>query len=360
MKSGATWWTAYSAPTRDILIAAGVLLVSLGSPLVDGRPLSTATVSLTVAACLPLLRRRRFPVTSVAVVGAVTLGSLAIGLTVPPWPAMIAVFSAACHLRRHRVLLAAVAVAWMLAAAMLRVGTIVPSDLLTSAALAVLPVSLGYVWRSQADRAEALRLLVESEAGRARERERNRVAREVHDLVGHQLSAIRLRALGGRKAGTDSEETLATVAGLAEDALEQVRALVDTLREDSAPGLSEVDELVAWMDGVLTVKLKRDLGDEDLPVPVQAAAYRIVQEALGNAARHASASRAEIVIAVRGGELLVTVDDDGKRAGNPVEGNGIRGMRERAALLGGALDAGPREARGWRVRATIPLNGGAS
>ncbi|MFK0251785.1 sensor histidine kinase [Amycolatopsis azurea] len=356
MESG----SAKSPSTRDILIAAAVLLVSLGSPLVDGRPLSTATVSVTVVACLPLLWRRRFPLTSVAVVGAVTLGSLAIGLTVPPWPAMVTVFSAACHLRRHRVLLAAAAVAWMLATAMLRVGTIVPSDLLTSAALAVLPVSLGYVWRSQADRAEALRLFVESEAGRARERERNRVAREVHDLVGHQLSAIRLRALGGRKAGTDSEETLGIVAGLAGDALEQVRALVDTLREDGAPGLSEVDELVAWMDGVLKVKLRRDLGDEDLPVPVQAAAYRIVQEALGNAARHASASRAEIVIAVRDGQLLVTVDDDGKRTGNPFEGNGIRGMRERAALLGGAVEAGPRKGRGWRVLAMLPLDGGRS
>ncbi|WP_410657516.1 sensor histidine kinase [Amycolatopsis sp. lyj-112] len=360
MSALAARWRAVPDTTQDGLIAAAVLVISLGLPALDGLRGSVSVVSWTVMACVPLLWRRRLPLASAAVTGAITLGSLWLGSPASPWAAMTAVFSAAYHLRRHRVLLALAATAWMLVVAALRGASIVPSDVLTSAGLAVLPVSLGYALRLHADRASALRRLVESEAGRARDRERNRVARDVHDLVGHQLSAIRLQALGSRKAGTDPGRALGAIAELAGEALGQVRSLVDVLREDGSPGLSELDTLTGRMRGALPVDLVLELGDVDLPGHVQAAVYRIVEESLSNIARHASAHRAEVKVSVRGKEVVVTVDDDGGSAVEALNGNGIRGMRERAALLGGTVSAGPREGRGWRVRATIPWDGGSS
>lgn len=344
--STATGWRAVPSAAQDALIAAGVLVVSLGLPVLDGRTVSVAVTLWTLAACVPLLWRRRLPLLSVAATGTVTLGSLWLGAAVSPWAALVAMFSAAYHLRRDRVLLAVAAMVWMVVVAVLRGAPITPSDVLTVVGLAVLPVSLGHAFRLQ--------------AAQARERERNRVAREVHDLVGHQLSAIRLQALGSRKAGTGADEALDTIAGLAGAALGQVRALVDVLREGGAPGLSEVDELVGRMRGALIVELVRDLAAADPPKHIQAAAYRIIEEALSNVARHASAQRATIRIATANRMLTVTVEDDGQGGTESEEGNGIRGMRERARLLGGSVSAGPRDGRGWRVRATIPLDGDVS
>ncbi len=361
MGTFAAGWREIPPLPQDALIASGVLAVSLGLPTMDivaGRSatLSPSVVLWTLAACVPLLWRRRIPLASVAATGAVTLGSIWFATAVSPLAAMVAVFSAAFHLRRHRILLCLAATAWMLVVAVLQGGSLVPSDVLISAGLAVLPVSLGYSLRMHSDRSQALRRLVESEARRARERERNRVAREVHDLVGHQLSAIRLQALGSRKAGTNADRALAVIAELSGEALGQVRSLVDVLREDDAPGLSELDTLAARMRGALAVEVVRDLDGLCPPERVQAAAYRIVEEALSNVARHASARRAEVRIGIQGQELVVTVDDDGQGTAEPLEGNGLRGMRERAALLDGTVSAGPREGRGWRVRARIPMD----
>ncbi|WP_410663780.1 sensor histidine kinase [Amycolatopsis sp. lyj-84] len=360
MNTVAVRWRAFPPLAQDVLIALGVLCVSLGLPALDGAAIAVDVLLWTVAACVPLLWRRSLPLSSVAATGAVTLGSLWGGSPASPWAAMAAVFSAAYHLRRHRIVLVLAATAWMIAVAALRDVPIVPSGVLTSAGLAVLPVSLGYALRLHADRADAMRRLVESEAGRARARERNRVAREVHDLVGHQLSAIRLRALGSRKAGIDAVPALGAIADLAGEALGQVRSLVDVLREDGAHSLSDLDGLVTGMREVLRADIVLDLGGHDPPRPVQAAAYRIVEEALSNVARHASVRRAGVTVRSRDGEVVITVDDDGERGGKPLEGNGIRGMRERAAALGGTLSAGPRDGCGWRVRATIPCAGSGS
>lgn len=349
---------------QDALTATGVFVFLLGLPASDilagmdrrAAALGPAVVVWTLATCVPLVWRRRAPLTSVVVTGAVTLGALSSGTVVSPWAVMLAAFSAAYHLRRHRIVLGVGATTWMLAVAALSGEPMAPSDVLTSAGLAALPISLGYALRLQADRARATRLLAEAEAERAQAYERNRVARDVHDLVGHQLSAIRLRALGSRKAGAGADQALEAIADLASEALGQVRSLVRVLREDDQPGLSHLDTLAARTQGVLPVEIALDLGGTSPSPQVQAVAYRVVEEALSNVARHASAHRAEVRISATGNALVITVDDDGPGGPKtPREGNGLRGMRERAARLGGTVSAGPHGPRGWRVRATIPL-----
>ncbi|ALG09338.1 histidine kinase [Kibdelosporangium phytohabitans] len=228
---------------QDALIAAGVFVFLLALPALDilagmsGRTsaLNPAVVLWTLASCVPLVWRRRAPLTSAAVTGLLTLGALWTGAAISPWAVLVAVFSAAFHLRRHRMVLGVGAAVWMLVVAALPGEPMVPSNVLTSVGLAALPISLGHALRLQSDRT---RLLVAAEAERAQAHERDRVARDVHDLVGHQLSAIRLRALGSRKAAVDTGRALGAIADLAGEALGQVRSLVHVLREDGQPGLS--------------------------------------------------------------------------------------------------------------------------
>jgi signal transduction histidine kinase len=204
----------------------------------------------------------------------------------------------------------------------------------------------------------------ERQMERVRSGERERLARELHDTVAHHVSAMVIRAQAGRVlAGTDPAAAVEALEGVEEEGartLEEMRAMVATLRDGGAElapvaGVADLERLMRAPGTRLRVDLGLD-GDLDaLPPAVDAAVYRIVQESVTNAMRHAvDATEVVIRVTAEPQRVLVTVRDDGARAGRGRGGYGLAGLRERAALLGGELSAGPGADRGWRVEAELP------
>jgi signal transduction histidine kinase len=191
--------------------------------------------------------------------------------------------------------------------------------------------------------------------------ERARVARELHDVVANHLSAVAIHATAAQSiADLDREKLAGVLAVIRENSVQgltEMRRLVEVLREAEEPGarLAEVGRLI---DGAAGLSARLEQVGEPVPLPaaVDHAAYRIVQESLTNAAKHIAGGSAVVRVEYRPGSLAITVDSLGV-AGSPLvdgAGIGLTGMRERAELLGGSFDAGPR-GDGWRVRAELPL-----
>jgi signal transduction histidine kinase len=205
----------------------------------------------------------------------------------------------------------------------------------------------------------------ERQLEQVRSRERERLARELHDTVAHHVSAIVIRAQAGRvAAATDPTAALAALEGVEEEGartLEEMRAIVAALRDrrdgtELAPpaGVADLPRLVRSPGGRLRVDLSLDGTLDALPPAVDSAVYRIVQEALTNAMRH-TVDATEVVVRVTGerDRVKVAVRDDGARTGRVRDGYGLAGLRERAALLGGEFRAGPDPERGWLVEAEL-------
>jgi signal transduction histidine kinase len=199
-------------------------------------------------------------------------------------------------------------------------------------------------------------------------RERNRLARELHDTLAHTLSglAVQLDAIATLwkptppKAAAMLEEALTqTRAGL-DETRRALRALRATRLEDLGlgPALGEMAKNVAMRDGL---SLDLDIGEEivDLPAEIEQAYYRVAQEALENAARHAQASHISVSLRQRGGELVLVVADDGRGLANGAQSGdqlGLRGMRERAELIDGQMEVESQPGQGTRIslRSTLP------
>lgn len=219
------------------------------------------------------------------------------------------------------------------------------------------------------DRARWAERTREEEALRRVAEERLRIAREVHDVVGHSLSTISLHA-GVAERGLDSRpekarESVLAIRELSKEALGELRAVLGLLRSDHAPearaptpGLDGVPDLVDSMrDAGLAVALEWERNGAVIADVVGAASYRIVQEALTNVLRHAGAdAHARVRLACPPGAVEVEIVDDGPGAEGraPPNGSGLAGMRERAAALGGSFEAGPSSGGGFRVWARLP------
>ena len=204
----------------------------------------------------------------------------------------------------------------------------------------------------------------------AKLRQRNQLARELHDTIGHHVSAIAIQAQAGRAlAASHPDRALATLATIEEAAsrtLEEMRAMVGVLRDAAEPdlaphpGVADIEQLARGGGGWarVDVHLPGDLDSlHDLDSSVGTALYRIAQEAVTNAVRHARhATRVTIHVAGEGGQVRLTVHDDGEAStsGRPAPGYGLVGMAERASLLGGTLRAGPDPDGGWTVDAVLP------
>ncbi|MEU7947956.1 histidine kinase [Micromonospora taraxaci] len=244
----------------------------------------------------------------------------------------------------------------------------------------LLPVLTGISVRQYRDQAAAERAraeqtarLVELDRRQAVSAERARMARELHDVVANHLSAVAIHATAVLSVpGLDRgqvESALRVIRESSVQGLAEMRQMIEVLREPGGDGtavpesvsarLAETDELVERVRAAgLAVRVRTDGAPGPLPVGVDLAAYRIVQESLTNALKHGT-GEADLTIAYRPAEVVLTVENPVRRdgAGLPGAGAGLIGMRERATLLAGRFSAGPHDGR-WQVRAALPIGEG--
>jgi signal transduction histidine kinase len=198
--------------------------------------------------------------------------------------------------------------------------------------------------------------------------ERARIARELHDAIAHNVSMMVLQAGAERRVVEDergsTREALETIERIGRGALTEMRRLVGMLRSDAAeplapqPGLRDLPTLVEQVRAAgLPVELRIEGELRELPVGIELSAYRIVQEALTNALKHAGQAQASVHVRYGQDSLELEIVDDGVGAATPVAsgGQGLVGMRERVALYGGRLDAGLRPSGGFAVRVLLPI-----
>jgi signal transduction histidine kinase len=244
-------------------------------------------------------------------------------------------------------------------------------------AIAVVPAMIALLVRS---RRESEREVREQERRRYAYEERLRIARDVHDVVGHSLAVITMQAgvalhlLDKERTGNQRPDQVASsleaIKKTSREALAELRTTLEIFRADSEeprsplPGLARLDDLV---DGLRSagreVTLVHEHPDDDLqevPAAVDQAAFRIIQESLTNIVRHAPTAHATVRVTRDAGMLSLEVSDDGPAVGVPPDGNGIRGMRERARAVGGTVGVSVREPSGLVVRADLPLMDGAA
>ena len=246
------------------------------------------------------------------------------------------------------------------------------ADEIGNAALFVVVWGLARAVRTRQHRAEELEdraavLEREQEAQRqaAIGEERARIARELHDIVAHGVSLMVLQAGGARQVLGDGHErvraSLLAVEQAGRQALDEMHRLLGVLREDlrgpSPPqaSLGQLAEVAEQMEAAgLAVEVIVEGTPRSLPQSIDLSAYRIVQEALTNTLKHAGPAQARVVIRYADSELDIEVTDTGRGKGTRRGGHGLVGMRERASLFGGTLQAGPRPEGGWRVSAKLP------
>jgi signal transduction histidine kinase len=222
--------------------------------------------------------------------------------------------------------------------------------------------------RSAEEHAVRLELEQAEAAHRAVLEERRRIARELHDVVAHSVSVMTVQAGGVRRLLTPEQErereALLAVERIGRDALAEMRRVVGLLRDDGdeaplapQPGLDTLDALLGTVrDAGLDVELVVEGERRSLPPGLDLAAFRVVQEALTNALRHARPSHASVRLQYAPDALRIEVANDGVNGAPPGRGHGSTGMRERVALYGGSLESGGRDGR-YLVAATLPIGG---
>jgi signal transduction histidine kinase len=222
--------------------------------------------------------------------------------------------------------------------------------------------------RELRERAAQLEREHEEAASRAVTEERQRIARELHDVVAHSVSVMTVQAGAVRRLLLPEQEkerdALATVEATGREALTEMRRLVGLLREQGAmpefapqPGLGTMDALLDTVRSAgLPVELEVDGTPQELPPGIDLAAYRVVQEALTNALKYGGTAHAWVSLHWREDELELEVANDGRSDGDGSGGgHGLAGMRERVSLYGGTVDSGPRDGGGYIVRARLPV-----
>jgi signal transduction histidine kinase len=388
---------AQLAAIDAVAVALVVLVVDVfmtrRTPRVSGAGWDTAGWAAYLVAAAATLSRRRAPRLALAVVVSIAVVTLCLRAGGPTvFLVAMTLYSMAVASPRRP----ASAVTGLVASAILAATLAGGGQQVTQAAIGgVTLVLLGWlagentrasrVYAGQqaeraAEKAAAAAAEQAEQVSRALADERAQIARDLHDIVAHAMSVIAVRS-GVARMVIDSDpeqarDALAIIEITTRRALHEMRLLVGMLRDPGdrlvelspVPGLADLDRLIADT-AVAGVAAEVDIEGEIRPLPPAAdlSAYRIVQEALTNVVRHAGPTHARVRIGYRSGELSIEVSDDGPRgsggpgggAPRPIAraggGHGLIGMRERAALFGGTLEAGPY-AGGFRVRATLPID----
>ncbi len=370
------------APDIDQVLAVIAFVALLVDPLLLHKVTGLTPVIgvLAFVTALPLVARRRFPLGVLVIVVPPLLACLivfhpnraAVGIV------MLLVFTAGLQGGRTRSLVVAALMAPAVTAAVLITArTVSPLDFVAYGSLVLGALLAGEALRAR----QALGRSLAEEAARMREaaaqhrfdQERLALAHELHDIIGHTLVAINVRAAAAarreRKAGgAEAPTALDEIASASAGALAELRTALKALRaarDGPAPlhpvqDMASLGDLVAGVEAAgLAVDLKNAGEPAALPASVGHAGYRIVQEALTNVLRHSTARQAQVRVEIDDCAVVIEVTDDGPKRTTafPAGGQGVRGMRERAAALGGSCEAGTVNGAGWRVRAHIPLAG---
>jgi signal transduction histidine kinase len=352
----------------------------------------------SVAATLPVAVRRMWPLPVLAVVTMAIAGLTAVGRAPLTGDLMLgmATYMSAVRLSRLTAVVAflaaeaAIFAGLLTATATLRAQNGMLHSMLACAAMWFVGTAVAERRRYQAGLAEQEAQRQSAEAERSRhqlQEERLRIARELHDVLAHSLSVVTVQAGIGRKVGatrpTEALHALRSVEDASRGALDELRRMLCLLRTDDepdetpaaqvsagvpalapAPGLGDLDSLTAVV-GRAGIPVRMDLTGDAASVPPAAAlsAYRIVQEALTNVVRHAPGAQAAVRVQISSAGIRIQVADTGRDPwvgtsgpahGNGTAGHGIAGMRERAALFGGMLEAGPLPGGGFQVAAFLP------
>jgi signal transduction histidine kinase len=337
---------------------------------------------LFAAAALPLVLRRRNPCVCLALSLALTIAGYALSMPFPPaiLPAAVALYSVGIVAGGRRILFVAGGVlAIAVALAVLSRGdTDLIEALVFSVAWVVGALALGYAVANRRAYVEQIRQRAiqaektkEEEAQLRVDVERLRIARDVHDGVAHALASISIQASAG-SAVLDNDLEAARrafndIRGASRSALAELRSTLGLLRHDAGEpavegiGREQVRQLATVLraEGV-TVAVLGSEADWHLDGETGVAAYRILQESLTNVLRHSGAGRVEVAVDRGEHEIVLTVVDDGRgvtSAPGDARGYGLIGMRERASLVGGSCECGPRPEGGFRVRAALPIKG---
>jgi len=351
-------------------------------------PADSTTYLLVLGLTLPIAIRRRFPIPALVVVlVAMTAYQLYDypSVNVDAFGPVLVLYSLVQSRPRWQSIAATIAlVACLMVAQAFHSTDVNGADFLNLAVMVILIWTVSELMRSRRAQAEELamrnRELDDARhdlAHQAVADERVRIARELHDVVAHSMSVIAVQSGMGRHViATQPEEAARALAAIEEtsrSALNEMRRILSVLRSEDeptgslspAPTLLDLDHLARQLDDAglpVTIDI---VGDRtDVPAGVDLSAYRIVQEALTNVMKHAGEASAEVHIEYGTDAVVLDIVDDGRGAASslheertPGSANGLVGMRERVAVYGGEITAGPRRGGGFRVHARLPLNG---
>jgi signal transduction histidine kinase len=383
---------------RSALLDAGIGVAALAFSLVFGnhaavsqpgtRPLDALGYALVVVSCAAVVGRRVAPVPVLGVVAAALVVFAALDYPGGPLliPVMVAVYSVGTALERSAVLalgglvtVIVVARAW-LSAAQGRVSAFTwaaPGWVLASLAWGAAVRSRRQLLESVRLRAELAEQTREAEAERRADQERLRIARDLHDVIGHSFAAVNVQArvastvLDTDRAG--ARRALTAIESISRDALKEIRHALGMLRH-GGQGQTVAAAIVTTQICALVEPLRHagiqvdahvDVGDTPLPRESADALYRVIQESLTNVMRHAAARAVQVTVARQGANLAVEIANDGARqavsrsGAVSAAGHGLVGMRERVTALGGSLEAGP-DGGGFKVTGIVPVDGSPS
>jgi signal transduction histidine kinase len=348
----------------------------------DGTPAPWPAYVFVASAGIALAWRRRWPVGvwafTVVVVSVYSMLGYVYGAALIA-PAIALYTAVSLGRTRRAVLLGTVSIVVLMAVGGLLgpfslLGgpvTVVPFEMLVAVGMGLATANRrAYIAEIQ-DRAERAERTREEEARRRVDTERLRIARELHDVVAHTMATINVQAAAAahvlKDPPVEAAEAIAAIRAASKEGLRELRTVLNVLRQaddqdpvQPTPGLGQLDVLVGTVRRAGLATELRVVGElPPLPPAVEVAAYRIIQESLTNVLRHAGPATATVQLAVRDGLLYVHVGDTGIGAGHQpagaLTGHGLIGMRERAASVGGTLDAGHSSDGGFEVRASLPL-----